>query len=321
MLCSGIQADVEGTGRSPVAGRHAKLMLSGREEKEQWRAAMERSKRMLTSQEQAMEEYLRRQRKEAEKHIKNSPMLGRRRLPHDMMKTQQAAGIVSMPGTPTGSRRQKGLVGPAAAGNQGVRGGSLERKPRLLDTAPSIPTYEAASDSEYIQSNFRTGAPKESSRSLPKGTSALNYGLLMGQIQQKRQQRGSRATDGSVSDSNYSTYSELQLGRGGAGPYQWLQPANTYSGCTSNPEEMGSSESINSISSSIKNARSLSLTKANVSAHQAEAAQARLNSSTPLSRNQLSSRQFLVAERLYKQPLPRYSDHHYLIPKDLTMGV
>ena len=69
---------------------------------------------------------------------------------------------------------------------------------------------------------------KENSKSLPKGTSALNYGLLMGQIQQKRQQRHQRnnTNDGSLSDSNYATYSELQQGKS-SGPYQWLQPAST----------------------------------------------------------------------------------------------
>jgi len=270
---SGMQTDVDSLNAGKMAanaskmsaGRHGKLVLSGREEKEQWRAAMERSKRVLTSQEQAMEEYLRRQRKEAEKHIKNSPMLGRRRMAE--MKTipgRHQGGIVSMPGTPTGSRRS--VTRHKVVQDQGERGGSLERQARhKLSLQEPRAVYEAASDSEYIQANFRSGSPKENSRSLPKGTSALNYGLLMGQIQQKRQQRNKN--DGSVSDSNYATYSELGM-RGG--PYQWLQPANTYSGWT-NPEEMGSSESINSISSSIKNARSLSLTKANVYAHQKEA--------------------------------------------------
>ena len=45
---------------------------------EEWRAAMEHSRRVLSSQEAAMEEYLRRQRKEAERHIRNSPLPARK---------------------------------------------------------------------------------------------------------------------------------------------------------------------------------------------------------------------------------------------------
>ena len=113
---------------------------------------------------------------------------------------------------------------------------------------------------------------KENSKSLPKGTSALNYGLLMGQIQQKRQQRHQRnnTNDGSLSDSNYATYSELQQGKS-SGPYQWLQPASTYSGFNKEVQDQllaGSSESLHSVSSSIKTARAHSLTRANLLTHQ-----------------------------------------------------
>ena len=70
----------------------------------------------------------------------------------------------------------------------------------------SIPGDVAAySDTEYA-------ARVSGSKSLPKKSSALNYGLLLGQIQQKRQQRQkqSRGGDGSVSDSNYTSYQDIQ---------------------------------------------------------------------------------------------------------------
>ena len=74
--------------------------------------------------------------------------------------------------------------------------------------------------------------PVFGSRSLPKGASAsLNYGLMVGRIQQKRQQGGGgggamtmpnqhhspikKTADGSLSDSNnYSNYGEFAGGRG-----------------------------------------------------------------------------------------------------------
>ena len=298
IVCSGIQTE-GGLARHPqqVHQQHpqlvkhqpeelehygipGRLVLSGKAEKEQWRAAMERSKRVLTSQEQAMEEYLRRQRKEAEKHIRNSPLLSRRGA--DTHPGRQG-GIVSMPGTPTGSRRNgarhRGVVlqDPVPTGRNS-RAGSLERqacKPGFQDSRAG--TADTVSDSEYMRGNFRPSPAKDNSRSLPKGTSALNYGLLMGQIQQKRAAR--QKTDGSVSDSNYSTYGEL---RGG-----WLQPASTYSGW-SHKEERGSMESINSInsiSSSIKAARSHGLTQANLLQHQLETHQAvQVNPARALSR-------------------------------------
>ena len=270
---------------------------------------MERSKRVLSSQEQAMEEYLRRQRKEAEKHIRNSPMMGRKNLVDTYPGRQ--GGIVSMPGTPVGSRRSgsrsRGLVLQEPESDKRLsRGGSLERQTHKLSLQePRVgAAYDAVSDSEYIQGNFRSSPAKENSRSLPKGTSSLNYGLLMGQIQQKRQQR--QRTDGSVSDSNYSTYTELQALRGGSqSPYQWLQPANTYAGRSLHEERLGSSESINSISSSIKTARSQSLTKANVMAHQKEAQRNLAGVSSPrgFSRQGLPTRTiFLPALQLYPPP-------------------
>merc|ERR1719273_336405 len=79
---------------------------------------MEHNKRVLTSQEKTMEEYLRRQQKEAEKHIqRQAPMMTRRpgTNKHQLMMgknqnmNQQFGrhGITSMPGTPTGSRRNE----------------------------------------------------------------------------------------------------------------------------------------------------------------------------------------------------------------------
>ena len=52
------------------------------------------------------------------------------------------------------------------------------------------------------------------SKSLPKGASSLNYGLMMDKIQQKRHQRQQiqqytpKINDGSLSDSNYVTYDQ-----------------------------------------------------------------------------------------------------------------
>jgi neuron navigator 2 len=95
----------------------------------------------------------------------------------------------------------------------------------------------------------------------------------MGQIQQKRQQRHHRnnANDGSLSDSNYATYSELMQGGGGKSVYPWLQPASTYAGFgqeVGGEELAGSRDSLHSVSSSIKTARAHSLTRANLLAHQ-----------------------------------------------------
>ena len=146
-----------------------------------------------------------------------------------------------------------------------ARGGSLERhSPQLgrKDWRTGKPAG-CETDSEYMARTPGSPKPGINSKSLPKrtSTSQLNYGLLLGQIQQKRAQRKNKSIDGSVSDSNYSSYSEIQGLRGGGGsPHQWLQPSSTYAGWGSATEEhMGSSESINSISSSIKQARANSL--------------------------------------------------------------
>jgi hypothetical protein len=98
---------------------------SAAQQQEEWRSAMERSRRVLSSQEKAMEEYLRRQRKEAERHIRNSPLPGRKHVP--------PAGLFSMPATPTGSRRSTGGAGDLFDAGETFhmrlsRGGSLERQ-------------------------------------------------------------------------------------------------------------------------------------------------------------------------------------------------
>lgn len=201
-------------------------------------------------------------------------------------------------------------------------GGSLERKPKGgQDHQAFYGGTTCSSDSEYGRllstpmANRKSSVPSHGtnntspsgslrrdpafgSKSLPKGTSAsLNYGLMLERIQQKRQQRGhvgavsnGRANDGSLSDSNYATYSEIQGMRSGSqSPFSWLQPASTYAslqdpypqwnGNPHDPSEtssfsgiasdaMGSNESLNSVSSSIQQARANSLTKARLMMHQ-----------------------------------------------------
>ena len=221
-----------------------------------------------------------------------------------------------------GGSLEKQLVGGNHPNNRDSRGGSLERKFSLGGGGG------AWSDSEYgrmlgspMASRRNGGSPNQThspnspsgvgggkrdpvfgSRSLPKGTSGLNYGLMMDKLQQKRQQRqhphpGAR-NDGSVSDSNYATFNELRNGQNAnCSPYSWLQPASTYaatvqdhfnmyenggggggdgvggaetassfSGLSHDP--LGSSESLNSVSSSIQQARANSLTKARLMMHQ-----------------------------------------------------
>jgi hypothetical protein len=79
-----------------------------------------------------MEEYLRRQRKEAERHIRNSPLAVRK----------HSHGILSMPGTPTGSRRSAGGAADLLDGDgyqlRLSRGGSLERQSPARFQAPRL---------------------------------------------------------------------------------------------------------------------------------------------------------------------------------------
>ena len=101
----------------------------------------------------------------------------------------------------------------------------------------------------------------QGSKSLPKKSSALNYGLLLGQIQLKRQQRKNKSVDGSVSDSNYTSYSDIQSMRGPGGR------AGHYGGGWASCQEeaaLGSNESLDSVSSSIKQARAHSLNRPKV---------------------------------------------------------
>ena len=112
------------------------------------------------------------------------------------------------------------------------------------------------------------------SKSLPKKSSALNYGLLLGQIQQKRQQRKQqKSIDGSVSDSNYgsynnsnggnyTSYSDIQNMRGGGGKPGSSQHYGGWASCAE--ETLGSNESLDSVSSSIKQARAHSLNRPKV---------------------------------------------------------
>lgn len=271
---SGIQTEFRGKSTGPNDG---KVVLPGHMEKEDLSAAMERSRRLLTSQELAMQEYLKRQKREADKHIRNSPLNARRSINNMNTVPGRNNGMMSMPGTPTGYRRNSPAAGQDS---RNVRGGSLERKVSLPLDPKASSHYSTVSDSEY--GVYKTN--KENSRSLPKGTSSLNYGLLVGQIQQKRQQKARK--DGNWSDCNYSTYTEIMSQKIGGNTsasnhqkqtthYGWLQPAQTYSGWNSAAsaaaaasDSRGSNESLNSISSSIRNARSLSLTRANVMAHQ-----------------------------------------------------
>ena len=113
------------------------------------------------------------------------------------------------------------------------------------------------------------------SKSLPKKSSALNYGLLLGQIQQKRQLRKTqKSIDGSVSDSNYgsynsnsnyTSYSDIQGMRGQGGNKSGASSQH-YGGWVSCAEEnLGSNESLDSVSSSIKQARAHSLNRPKVS--------------------------------------------------------
>ena len=166
------------------------------------------------------------------------------------------------------------------------QGGSLERNPSMKIRINAAPNY--VSDSEYgqiIGTNGGSSSPgslrknnnNNGSKSLPKGASSLNYGLMLDKIQQKRRMKA--ANDGSLSDSNYAVYETRN--------YSWLQPASTYNmglqpeyGTPRGQLEshhqhlelssdiMGSNESLNSVSSSIQQARANSLTKARLLLHQ-----------------------------------------------------
>ena len=179
-----------------------------------------------------------------------------------------------------------------------ISGGTQTQHPLPPSQQPS----HYVSDSEYGQyMNTTTSSPnasrktysssQNSSKSLPKGSSSLNYGLMMEKIQQKRQQRqySPKINDGSLSDSNYCSFEPSNRS---SSPYSWLQPASTYATnmglqpanheptyasrpmimpgeeMTCPNDLMGSNESLNSVSSSIQQARANSLTKARLLLHQ-----------------------------------------------------
>ena len=232
-------------------------------QQDQWRAAMAHNKAVLDSQENEMKEYLRRQQAVAEKHIKEfSPALTRKNGLHQME-------TMSMPGTPLGVRRDHVGDPHVQLHNYGyiTRGGSLERNKSGVDH--SRMNNEAFSDTEYVQDQRLTKL--NGSKSLPKKSSALNYGLLLGQIQQKRQQRKKQSVDGSVSDSNYTSYSDIQGMRGHAkvnGGHYGTGSGGHYAGggwTSCQEDNMGSNESLDSVSSSIKQARAHSLNRHKVS--------------------------------------------------------
>ena len=110
------------------------------------------------------------------------------------------------------------------------QGGSLERQKQMkikMSGGLNPQNSYTGSDTEYGQivnkgspgptrksgslgtTNSSSPSPTNS-KSLPKGASSLNYGLMMEKIQQKRQQRqySPKINDGSLSDSNYCTYEQ-----------------------------------------------------------------------------------------------------------------
>lgn len=193
-------------------------------------------------------------------------------------------------------------------------------------TQTAQPPNNYVSDSEYGHYMGSPGSnrkvynqpPPSNSKSLPKGASSLNYGLMMEKIQQKRQQRqySPKINDGSLSDSNY-----YDLGNRSSSPYSWLQPASAYAAANmglqgnnsheSNgrpaliPEDLsvcstvasdilGSNESLNSVSSSIQQARANSLTKARLLLHQQQ-----ISRSASTGNAQITSTRSNVSERSY----------------------
>ena len=76
------------------------------QQQEHWRAAIEQNKNVHANQEQEMKEYLRRQQKVAEKHIKQySPAAVRKNANNNDQ--SNSYGAMSMPGTPLGMRKNK----------------------------------------------------------------------------------------------------------------------------------------------------------------------------------------------------------------------
>ncbi|XP_040570046.1 uncharacterized protein sick [Lepeophtheirus salmonis] len=224
-----------------------------------WKKAMAHNARILSSQEKAMDEYLRRQRAVAKQQLHMN-----KDSRHRSIGTKEDGRGSSIPGTPVMEPRRN-------------YSSSLERSNkkvyREFERSNAGVASPMSSRKNYSQQPNNKDNALLGSKSLPKGSSSLNYGLMLDRIQQKRQHRPSSKNDGSLSDSNYATYSEIQGNRGGSSsPYSWLQPASTYANSVVDPysawndvsssEAMGSTESLNSVSSSIQHARANSVTKA-----------------------------------------------------------
>ena len=270
-----------------------------------WKQAMAHNARVLSSQEKAMDEYLKRQRAAAEQHIAaaNSQLQIQQR--HQTPEQHQPRMNFIRGGS---LEKQFVADGRGLRSNRESRGGSLERKftaaggwsdseyGRMLGS-PMASRRNNNSNAGSSNSGSSPNSPNSpacgkrdpafGSRSLPKGTSSLNYGLMLDKLQQKRQlrQQQQHKNDGSMSDSTYATYGELKQ----RSPYSWLQPASTYAASlqqenfglygrigegheapstAASIDPMGSSESLTSVTSSIQQARANSLTKARLMMHQ-----------------------------------------------------
>ena len=142
----------------PISGiqteRSAQQQLS--QQQEHWRAAMEHNKQVLTNQEHAMKEYLRRQQVEAEKHI-------RQYSPGPVRRAEPSA---SVPGTPQSLRKHSEKAEETARRLQEehmrarlARGGSLERhSPQMSRKEWRGKPAGCETDSEY--STRSPGSPK-----------------------------------------------------------------------------------------------------------------------------------------------------------------
>ena len=274
-----------------------------------WKQAMAHNARVLSSQEKAMDEYLKRQRAAAEQHIAaaNSQLQIQQR--HQTPEQHQPRMNFIRGGSLEKQQFAAAADGRGLRSNRESRGGSLERKftaaggwsdseyGRMLGS-PMASRRNNNSNAGSSNSGSSPNSPNSpacgkrdpafGSRSLPKGTSSLNYGLMLDKLQQKRQlrQQQQHKNDGSMSDSTYATYGELKQ----RSPYSWLQPASTYAAslqqennyglygrigegheaalAAASGDPMGSSESLTSVTSSIQQARANSLTKARLMMHQ-----------------------------------------------------
>ncbi len=122
-----------------------------------WKKAMAHSARVLSSQERAMDEYLRRQRAAAEHHIQQANNQIILRQQQQNIQHQQAYLPQSVPATPTGTRRSENVRSANPHQQQQHHSNSLERR-NGRSVSPSVnhhvqhpPNYNngAFSDSEY----------------------------------------------------------------------------------------------------------------------------------------------------------------------------